>query len=409
MSENDAGHANEPPTNRALPEVRLLPGRHKRARHGHPWVFSNEIAMGAAVKALPPGALVRLVAASGAPLGTAGFNPHSLIAARLFSRDAGETIDRAWIAARLRRALALREALYPGGYYRLVHAEADGLPGLIIDRFGSVVAVQPNTAATDRMWPEILAALVDVLAPKAVIVAAEGAARRLEGLEPRTELVHGSLDGPVAVEENGLTYFAEPLAGQKTGWFYDQRDNRAFVARLAGGARVLDAYCYSGGFAVAGAAGGAASVVGIDRSAPALALAVRAAERNGVAARCEFRQAEVFAELARLAAAGERFEIVVADPPAFAKSRRELRPALRGYRKLARLAAAVTGKEGILFLASCSHHVTPEGFQAEVARGLDDAGRGGRILRAAGAAADHPAHPHLPESAYLKALVLALD
>jgi len=392
-----------------LPEVRLLPGRHKRARRGHPWVFSNEIAMSAPTKALPPGALVRLVTAQGVALGTAGFNPHSLIAARLLARDPAESVDRAWIAARLRRALALRERLYPGGFYRLVHAEADGLPGLIVDRFGPVVVAQPNSATMERLWPEIAAALDHVLAPATLVVTAEGAARRLEGLDPRGEVVRGALDAPLEVEENGLTYFATPLAGQKTGWFYDQRDNRAFVARLAGGARVLDAYCYSGGFAVACAAGGAERVFGLDRSAPALGLAERAAARNGVAARCEFRLTEVFAELARLAGADARFEVVVADPPAFAKSKKDLSPALRGYRKLARLAATVTAGEGFLVLASCSHHVTPEAFQAEVARGLADAGRSGRILRAAGAAADHPTHPHLPESAYLKALVLALD
>jgi len=392
-----------------LPEVRLLPGRHKRPRSGHPWVFSNEIAMSAAAKTLPPGTLVRLLTAQGAALGVAGFNPHSLIAARFFARDPLETVDSAWIADRLRRALALRERLYPGGFYRLVHAEADGLPGLIVDRFGPVVVAQPNTAAMDRLLPEIAAALEIALTPTAIAIAAEGVGRQLEGLPPRHEILHGALDGPLAIEESGLTYFADPLAGQKTGWFYDQRDNRAFVARLAGGTRVLDAYCYSGGFAVACAAAGAASVVGLDRSAPALALAERAAASNGVATRCEFRQAEVFGELERLGAAGQGFDLVIADPPAFAKSRKDLGPALRGYRKLARLAAAVTGKEGILFLASCSHHVMPEAFQAEVARGLHDAGRGGRILRAAGAAADHPMHPHLPESAYLKALVMALD
>jgi len=409
MTEGDEKCAGEQAAAVALPEVRLLPGRHKRVLRGHPWVFSNEIAMTAPVKALPPGALVRLVTAQGAALGTAGFNPHSLIAARLLGREPDATIDRAWIAARLTRALALRERLYPGGYYRLVHAEADGLPGLIVDRFGTVTVAQPNTAVMEMLWPEIAAALVEVLAPAAIVVAAEGTARRLEGLAPRSEVVHGGFDGPLAVEENGLRYFADPLAGQKTGWFYDQRDNRAFVAGLVGGARVLDAYCYSGGFAVACAAGGAAQVVGLDRSAPALALATRAAARNGAAARCDFRQADVFAELERLDAAGARFEVVIADPPAFAKSKKELGAALRGYRKLARLAAAVTAGEGLLFLASCSHHVTPEAFQAEIARGIHDAGRTARILRAAGAAADHPTHPFLPESAYLKALVVALD
>ena len=199
------------------------------------------------------------------------------------------------------------------------------------------------------------------------------------------------------------------LAGQKTGWFYDQRDNRAFIAGLAEGARVIDLYTYSGGFAVAAACAGAASVLGIDRSEPALALAESASRRNDIAERCTFRRAEVFAEAAARSASGERFDIVIADPPPFARSKRDVGPALRGYRKLARLAAQLTAPGGILFLASCSHNVGAADFAEAVRRGLADAGRGASILRQAGAGPDHPVHPALPETAYLKALTLTLD
>jgi 23S rRNA (cytosine1962-C5)-methyltransferase len=223
------------------------------------------------------------------------------------------------------------------------------------------------------------------------------------------KLAKGSLDGPVELKENGLRFLADPREGQKTGWFYDQRDNRAAVARLAAGARLLDVYSYAGGFALAGAAAGAREVVAVDRSQAALDLAQGAAGLNGLAERCRFRRAEAFEELERLAEAGERFDIVVADPPAFVKSKKELNQGARGYRKLARLSAALVAPEGFLFIASCSHNMPVDEFERQVARGLGDAGREGRILRAAGAAADHPLHPALPESAYLKSLLLQLD
>ena len=199
------------------------------------------------------------------------------------------------------------------------------------------------------------------------------------------------------------------MAGQKTGWFYDQRENRRAVAALANGCRLLDAYCFVGGFAVAAARAGAAAVVAIDRSEAALALAGRAATANGVEARCRFARAEAFVELERLAAAGERFDIVVADPPAFVKSKKDLGAGLRGYRKLARLAASVVAPRGVLFIASCSHNVGVAEFAEAVRRGIFDADRDGRILQSAGAAPDHPVHPFLPESAYLKSELLALD
>ena len=199
------------------------------------------------------------------------------------------------------------------------------------------------------------------------------------------------------------------LAGQKTGWFFDQRDNRAFLAGLATGSRVLDLYCYSGGFAVEAARAGAVSVTGIDRSEGALGLAVEAASRNGVDGICAFRRGEVFAEAASLSNAGERFDVVIADPPAFARSRRDVPAALRGYRKLARLAIQLVAPGGFVFLASCSHNVAAADFAEAARHGLADAGRTGRIVREAGAGPDHPIHPALPESAYLKSLVLALD
>jgi 23S rRNA (cytosine1962-C5)-methyltransferase len=389
--------------------VTLQPGGHRRAESGHPWIYSNEIVMDAAAKALPPGTLVTLRRADERPFGVATFNPHTLIAARLLDRDAGRAINRRFFARRLERALRLRDHLYGAPYYRLVHAEADGLPGLVVDRFGGVLVVQANTAGMDVLLPIIVEALQGLLSADAIVLRNDSPARTLEGLPLETRVAAGGVDGPVPLDENGTIFLADVLAGQKTGWFYDQRENRAFIAGFAAGARVLDLYCYAGGFSVVAAHRGAAWVLGIDRSEPALALATAAARRNGVAEGCEFRRAEVFAEAASLAGQGERFDIVIADPPPFARSKRDVPAALRGYRKLARLAAQLTAPGGFLFLASCSHNVGSAEFTEAVRHGLADAGRGARILKSAGAAPDHPVHPALPESAYLKALTLSLD
>ena len=391
------------------PIVRLLPRRHKRVRAGHPWVYSNEIAMTPETRALPPGGIVTLVDDGGVAVGTATFNSHPLISARLISRDAERTIDADFLARRLGRALALRERLFDAPYYRLAWSEADGLPGLIADRFGDTVVVQANTAGMDRLLPELLTALDEVVAPACVVVRNDSPARALEGLAAETAVVRGALDGPMEVVENGVAFLADPVGGQKTGWFFDHRENRARVARLAAGRSVLDLYAYLGGFGLQAMAAGAAELVCVDRSQPALDLAARAAARNGVAGRCTFVRAEAYAEMARLAADGRRFEIVVADPPAFVKSKKDLSAGLKGYRKMVRMAAVLVAPGGLLFAASCSHHVDAASFAEQVRGGMRDARRSGRILHSGGAGPDHPVHPYLPESAYLKAVLLQLD
>ena len=391
------------------PRVTLLPGHDKRARHGHPWIYSNEIAMDAAAKALPPGTLVTVVTAEGTQVAAATFNPHTLIAARVLTREAGSHIHDEFIRRRLRRALEIRDRLYPRPFYRLVHAEADGLPGLVIDRYGDVLAVQVNTAGMAMLWPSVQESLLALLSPRAIVLRGDSPARTQEGLPVGVDMAVGELDGPVEIEENGGRFAIDVLGGQKTGWFFDQRDNRAWVARLASGVRVLDLYTYGGGFAVAAALGGASSVLALDRSEPALASAAASAELSGVAATCTFKRGEVFAELEGRAKGEERWDVVIADPPAFVKSRKDLASGTRGYRKLTRLAAQVTAPGGYLFVASCSHNVDLPLFSEQVARGLADAGRSGRILRTGGAGPDHPVHPLLPESAYLKSLTLALD
>jgi 23S rRNA (cytosine1962-C5)-methyltransferase len=391
------------------PIIRLQPNRDRRASHGHPWVYSNEIAMTPEAKALPPGILVEAQASDGRPLGVAFFNPRSLIALRLLDRQRGTAIDGEFLAARLRRALVLRQSLYSEPFYRLAHAEADGLPGLVIDRYGAVVVAQANSAGMDQLTEPLLEAIETVLAPDVIVLRNDSAAREQEGLSRDVRIAKGAMDGPIEVRENGIRFLADLSSGQKTGWFFDQRDNRAFMARLAKDRSVLDIYSYTGGFAIQAAAAGAISVIVCDRSEQALALAEQAAKLNGVGDRMNFVRAEAFAELEKRVGQGERFGVVICDPPAFVKSQKVLQTGARGYRKLARLGASLVEPGGYLFVASCSHNMPVDRFAEEVARGIGQAGRAGRILRSAGAAPDHPVHPMLPESAYLKAQVLQLD
>ncbi|MGA7673496.1 MAG: class I SAM-dependent rRNA methyltransferase [Rhizomicrobium sp.] len=386
------------------PTIRVKPREGRRARAGAPWLFSNEIEMPA--KTLAPGAVANVIGDDGHVFGTGTFNPKSLIAVRLLDPAADVTIDAKFLAARLKRALALREALYSAPFYRLVNAEGDTLPGLTIDRFADTVVVQITTAGMEALLEPLLAALDETLAPANVILRADAPARALEGLESYVRAAKGEA-GRIAVEEGGVRYFADMASGQKTGWYYDQRDNRAFMAQLAHGKSVLDAYCYSGGFALAAARAGAKEVAGLDSSAPALALAEDAAAANGLP--CKFIKADVFEELERLWGARETFDVVVADPPPFVKAKKDLEAGAKAYRKLARLAASVAAREGFLLLASCSHNISPERFAQECAAGIMRAGRLARLIRQSGAACDHPIHPALPESAYLKALVYALD
>jgi 23S rRNA (cytosine1962-C5)-methyltransferase len=235
------------------PIIRLKPREGRRVRAGAPWVFSNEMTMDERAKALLPGTLVGLAAEDGTVLGTGYFNPRCLIGVRMLAKP-DAPIDADFFTERLRHALSLRERFYDTPFYRLVHAEGDGLPGLVIDRFGELCVVQIATAGMENLTEPMLAALDAVLQPQCVILRNDVSSRALEGLELYVRVARGQASARIAIEENGGTYFADPTGGQKSGWYYDQRANRAFIASLARGARVLDAYCYSGGFAANAAA-----------------------------------------------------------------------------------------------------------------------------------------------------------
>jgi len=391
------------------PLLRLKPREGRRARAGAPWMFSNEIEMSNVAKALPAGSLVSVAGDDGRPYGTGYFNLKSLISVRLFDGAADEEIDKAFFAKRFARALALRESFYIEPYYRLVHAEGDGLPGLSIDRFGETCAVQVTTAGMEALLEPMLEALDSIVAPAHIVLRADTPARVLEGLPSYVRAAKGDMPSRVGGRENGARYFADPAGGQKTGWYFDQRDNRAFMAALAKSKSVLDAYCYTGGFAIAAARAGASEVSALDSSAPGLALAEDAAAANGIERVCNFVKADVFEELERLAGTNEKFDIVIADPPPFVKARKDLEPGAKAYRKLARLAAGVTAPGGFLCLCSCSHNMPMERFANECAIGIIRTGRRATLVRQAGAGPDHPVHPMLPETAYLKTLVFALD
>jgi 23S rRNA (cytosine1962-C5)-methyltransferase len=392
-----------------LPSIILRSGEDRRVRDGHPWVFSNEILMDVDSKAIPPGSVAILRAPGGQALGLATFNPHSLIAARLLTTNPEATIDALFFGRRIANAVALRDRLVGVPYYRLIHAEADGLPGVIIDRFGDALVVQLNSAGMDALTPVLLEALEAELSPKTIVLKNDSPVRELEGLTREVVVAKGD-GGSIELEENGARFIADLAEGQKTGWFYDQRDNRRFMAGLAKDANLLDVYSYSGGFGVLAAKQGAKQVTCIDRSAAALDAARQAAKLNSVDKVVSFEKSEAFDALEKLGGTmARKYDVVICDPPAFVKSRKDLKTGAQGYRKLVRLAAPLVSRGGFLFVASCSHLMEPANFADQVRRGLRDAERNGRILLSSGAALDHPVHPSLPETAYLKALTLQLD
>ncbi len=342
------------------------------------------------------------------PLGCAAFNAGSKIALRLLDPDPAAEIDGGWFAARLSRALALRELLFDAPFYRLVHAEADGLPGVVIDRYGDAAVIQPNAAWADARLPALVEALLSVTGVSTVVKNASGRTRGLEGLGDDFAVLAGRIEGPVAVPMNGAVYFADLAEGQKTGLFYDQRPNHAFAARLAGGRSVLDVFAHVGGFALAALAAGAKSALAVDGSAAALELAVRGAVAGGVEGLLEVRRADAFEAMAGLAAEGRRFGVVVCDPPAFAPNKAALEAGLRAYEKVARLGAALVEPDGFLVLCSCSHAADLARFREASLRGVVRAGRTAQILHVGGAGPDHPVHAALAETSYLKALFLRL-
>uniref|UniRef100_UPI004047E001 RSP_2647 family RNA methyltransferase n=1 Tax=Yoonia sp. TaxID=2212373 RepID=UPI004047E001 len=392
------------------PVVRLNPKGDARAiRHGFPWVYANEVVTDRRTKGLTAGTIAILEDAERRPMGLVAVNPNSKIFCRMLSRDVDVPVDGAWFERMIGSALQHRETLYAEPNYRLVHAEADGMPGVVIDRFGDVAVVQPNAAWADVMIEMLVDALVKVTGVGTVIMNGTGRARSLEGLEERTDVLRGQAPtAPIPVMMNGATYMADVMGGQKTGIFFDQRPNHAFAANLSKGARVLDVFSHVGGFGLAALANGAASVLAVDGSAPALELAQAGADAMGVSGKFETRRGDAFATLEALAEEGAQFDVVICDPPAFAPGRKSLDAGLRAYERVARLAAGLVKDGGYLGVCSCSHAADLTKFRNASARGIGRAGKRSQVIYTGFAGPDHPLLPHLAESGYLKAVFFRL-
>ncbi|MDE4143205.1 MAG: class I SAM-dependent rRNA methyltransferase [Pseudophaeobacter sp. bin_em_oilr2.035] len=394
------------------PRVKLKPKANARAiRHGFPWVYANELVTDRRTRKLAPGTLAVLEDEAMRPLGLVSVNPDSKIIGRMLDRNPEAQIDQAWFEARLSRAQEMRTQLYDAPFYRLVHAEADGLPGIVIDRFGDACVVQPNAAWAEAHLEALTAALATVTGTKVILKNASGRTRGLEGLDDVNATLQGETpDAPVPVQMNGATYMADLTGGQKTGLFFDQRENHAFAARLvAPGAKVLDVFSHVGGFGLAMLAAGAAEATCVDGSAAALDLAGQGAAASGWQDRFVARQGDAFDVLAALGSEGAQFDVVICDPPAFAPSKNALEAGLRAYERVAKLAAPLVAPGGYLGLCSCSHAADLTRFRNASARGIGKAGRRGQLIHTGYAGPDHPQMPQLAESGYLKAVFFRLD
>ncbi|TAM11187.1 MAG: class I SAM-dependent rRNA methyltransferase [Nevskiaceae bacterium] len=382
--------------------VSLKPHEDRRLRAGHLWFYTNEIdTQRTPLRDIEPGTLCRVEDARGAVLGLATVNPHTLLCGRLLTRRADAQIDADWFTQRIVEARTARDAVYPDPFYRLVYGEADALPGLVVDRYGDYLAVQITTAGMECFKTDILSALQAVFAPRGMWIGNDVPMRELEGLPAYTEAV-GEVPDTVEVVEGGVRFAVSLKSGQKTGWFYDQRDNRDRLARYAHGARVLDVCCYAGGWGLRAMAFGASDVAGVDTSAAALEQATANAAMNGYA--FEPLQGRALDVMKRLNETQRRFELVIVDPPALVKRKKDHTAGLIHYQRLNRAALDLVAPGGVLVSCSCSFHVTAEELQRAVLRASREAGKRLAILEQGGQGPDHPVHPAIPETRYLKAL-----
>jgi 23S rRNA (cytosine1962-C5)-methyltransferase len=389
-----------------MTRLTLRRGHDRRLRGGHPWVFSNEI--DSLDGPAEPGGAVAVFTAGGQLLGTAYYNPHSLIAARILSPRQENIDDPGFFTVRLKKALEYRQSVCPGlDTLRLVHGEGDGLPGLVVDRYADVLGVQLLTVGMERRRAAVVQALGDLLAPRAIVGRNDSAARELEGLPRSVELLQGEAPGSVPSSINGLRFAVDVTAGQKTGLFLDQRENCRRLEGLVQGREVLDLFCYAGAWSLHAARYGATSVTGVDVSAAAIAQAGANAGLNGLDERCRFVAADVFDFLRE--ERGRRFGTVILDPPAFIKSRRHLEEGKKGYLTVNRRALEMVAPGGFLVTCSCSHHLDRATFLGLIAQAAQQARRSVRLAEMRGQAADHPILPACPETDYLKCAILSVE
>ncbi|MHB8534740.1 MAG: class I SAM-dependent rRNA methyltransferase [Sulfuricaulis sp.] len=392
-----------------LAPLRLNKNEERRLRAGHVWVFSNEVD----TKLTPltqfePGQPVLIEDAAGHALGTGYVNPHALICARLVSRDPKYTLDQSLLTHRLKVALSLRDRLFDTPYYRLAFGDSDGLSGLVVDRYGDVLVAQIATAGMERLKNEIVAALVKVLRPSAILFRNDTSGRELEGLTGYVETALGEVPESIVLEENSVK-FAVPLhTGQKTGWFYDQRPNRTRLRHYVKGLRVLDVFSYLGAWGVQAAVAGAESVLCVDSSPKAVEGIAHNATLNDVAARVRVEREDAFDLLRRLRAARERFDVVVLDPPAFIKRKKDIKEGTQAYQRLNQMAMQVLSKDGFLVSSSCSYHLDRDSLRDILLKSSRHIDRYLEIVEQGHQGPDHPMHPAITETAYLKTMFARL-
>ncbi|PPK72830.1 SAM-dependent methyltransferase [Methylobacter tundripaludum] len=387
----------------AHPEIYLKKNEDKRLRKGHLWVFSNEVdTKRSPLEQFNAGDLVQVKSDDGKALGTAYINPQALICARLLSRKPNLKCGANFFKERLTTALALREKLFDKPYYRLVFGESDGLPGLVIDRFGPVLSVQITTAGIEQLKESLFAALHELLSPEAIILKNDNGQRQLEGLSLESELAYGKLPDPLIIEENGAKFKIDILEGQKTGWFYDHRNSRARLAGIAKNQRVLDLFSYTGAWGIPAAIGGASEVTCVDASEGALTLALENAKLNQVQDKMHFVRNDVFEFLKQARLDNRLYDIIVLDPPALIKRKKDFKQGYEAYRRLNHLALQVLSKNGILVSASCSHHLSRENLHEILRSSGRHIDRHLVFFAGGGQGPDHPIDPAAPETEYLK-------
>ncbi len=384
--------------------VHLKAKEERRILRGHPWIFSNELRE--VPKSFSPGDIVDVLDSSGGFVGRGYVNPHSLIAVRILARHQ-EEIDSVFFRRRIEEARKLRSMLGFGDSFRAVYSEGDGLPGLIVDKYADTLVVQSSTAGIDRMLDMIVSALRDEYSPRAIVLRNDSASRTMEGLAQEKRVVLGEVSGLVSFEESGINYRADVLEGQKTGFFFDQRENRQALKDYVHGRRVLDCFCYIGAWSLTAARYGASDVIGVDSSDKAVALAVQNAGLNSLPA--QFRTADVFDELRILEKKHERFGCIILDPPAFVKSRSKVREALKGYKEINLRAMLLLERGGILVTCSCSHHIDQELFREMLIDAAYSAGRRVQLLEMRSQARDHPVLLAAKETQYLKCAILMIE
>ncbi len=388
----------------AHPDLYLKKNEDKRLRKGHLWVFSNEVdTKRTPLDTFSAGDMVVVKDSTGKVLGSAYINPNTLVCARLIARKPSQKVGANLFNDRISTALAFREQLFPGKpYYRLVFGESDGLPGLVIDRFGSVLSVQITTAGVEKQKEALINTLVELLSPDAIILKNDNSQRQLENLSQESEVIYGTMPDTLVIEENEVKFQLNAVDGQKTGWFYDHRDSRAKLAKLAKNKRVLDLFSYSGAWGIPAAVAGATEVTCVDSSESALSLAESSAKLNNVQDKMQLVRSDVFEFLKQARENSERYDIIILDPPALVKRKKDFKAGYEAYRRLNHLALQVLSKNGILVSASCSHHLTKANLHEILRSSARHIDRHLVFFATGSQGPDHPIHPAIPETEYLK-------